>query len=85
METSQLGTFNVIPGHVLLVGTVRTFKQETRDLAERRVREIATQISQALGTSAESSTAEATRPRSMPNARPCSRPRSANGCSAPPT
>jgi hippurate hydrolase len=53
METSQLGTFNVIPGHVLLVGTVRTFKQETRDLAERRVREIATQISQALGTSAE--------------------------------
>ena len=53
METSQLGTFNVIPGHVLLVGTVRTFKPEMRDLAERRVREIATQISQALGTSAE--------------------------------
>jgi hippurate hydrolase len=53
METSQLGTFNVIPGHVLLVGTVRTFKQEMRDLAERRVREIATAIAQALGTSAE--------------------------------
>ena len=53
METSQLGTFNVIPGHVLLVGTVRTFRPETRDLAERRVQEIATQISQALGTSAE--------------------------------
>ena len=53
METSQLGAFNVIPGHVLLVGTVRTFKQEIRDLAERRVREIATAISQALGTSAE--------------------------------
>jgi amidohydrolase len=53
METSQLGTFNVIPGHVLLVGTVRTFKQEMRELAERRVREIATAISQALGTSAE--------------------------------
>jgi hippurate hydrolase len=53
METSQLGTFNVIPGHVLLVGTVRTFKPETRDLAERRVREIAVSISQALGTSAE--------------------------------
>ena len=53
METSQLGTFNVIPGHVLLVGTVRTFRQETRELAERRVREIATAISQALGTSAE--------------------------------
>ena len=53
METSQLGAFNVIPGHVLLVGTVRSFKQETRELAERRVREIATAISQALGTSAE--------------------------------
>jgi amidohydrolase len=53
METSQLGTFNVIPGHVLLVGTVRTFRPETRDLAERRVQEIATQISQALGCSAE--------------------------------
>ena len=53
METSQLGAFNVIPGHVLLVGTVRTFRQETRDLAERRVREIASAISQALGTSAE--------------------------------
>ena len=52
METSQLGTFNVIPSHVLLVGTVRTFKPGTRDLAERRVREIAGSISQALGTSA---------------------------------
>ena len=53
MQTSQLGAFNVIPGHVLLVGTVRTFKQEMRDLAERRVREIAGTIAQALGTSAE--------------------------------
>jgi len=53
METSQLGTFNVIPSHVLLVGTVRTFKAQMRDLAERRVREIAGSISQALGTSAE--------------------------------
>jgi amidohydrolase len=53
METSQLGTFNVIPGHVLLVGTVRTFKPQMRDLAERRVREIAGSIAQALGTSAE--------------------------------
>jgi amidohydrolase len=53
METSQLGTFNVIPSHVLLVGTVRTFKPQMRDLAERRVREIAGSIAQALGTSAE--------------------------------
>jgi len=53
METSQLGAFNVIPGHVLLVGTVRTFTPAMRDLAERRVQEIAGQIAQALGTSAE--------------------------------
>jgi hippurate hydrolase len=53
MQTSQLGAFNVIPGHVLLVGTVRSFTPAMRDLAERRVREIASSISQALGTSAE--------------------------------
>ncbi len=53
MQTSQLGAFNVIPGHVMLIGTVRTFTAEMRDLAERRVREIAGSISQALGTSAE--------------------------------
>jgi hippurate hydrolase len=53
MQTSQLGAFNVIPGHVLLVGTVRSFRPETRDLAERRVREIATSVAQGLGTSAE--------------------------------
>jgi amidohydrolase len=53
MQTSQLGAFNVIPGHVLLVGTVRSFRPETRDLAERRVREIVTSVAQGLGTSAE--------------------------------
>ena len=53
MQTSQLGAFNVIPGHVLLVGTVRSFRPETRELAERRVREIVTGIAQALGASAE--------------------------------
>jgi amidohydrolase len=53
MQTSQLGAFNVIPGHVMLVGTVRSFTPGMRDLAERRVREIASSISQALGTSAE--------------------------------
>ena len=37
MQTSQLGAFNVIPGHVELIGTVRTFRPETRELGERRV------------------------------------------------
>jgi len=53
MQTSQLGAFNVIPGHVLLIGTVRTFRPETRELAERRVREIVTGVSQGMGASAE--------------------------------
>ena len=53
MATSQVGVFNVIPDHVKLVGTVRTFEAATRDLAERRVREIATKTAEALGCSAE--------------------------------
>jgi hippurate hydrolase len=53
MATSQVGVFNVIPDHVKLVGTVRTFESATRDLAERRVREIATKTAEALGCTAE--------------------------------
>ena len=53
MATSQVGVFNVIPDHVKLVGTVRTFEGATRDLAERRVREIATKTAEALGCTAE--------------------------------
>jgi hippurate hydrolase len=53
MATSQVGVFNVIPDHVKLVGTVRSFQPETRDLAERRLREIATKTAEALGASAE--------------------------------
>jgi hippurate hydrolase len=53
MQTSQLGAFNVIPEHVRLVGTVRSFRPETRDLAEKRLREITTKIAEALGCSAD--------------------------------
>jgi hippurate hydrolase len=53
MATSQVGVFNVIPDHVKLVGTVRTFQAETRELAERRLREIATKTAEAFGASAE--------------------------------
>jgi len=53
MQTSQVGAFNVIPDAVRLVGTVRSFRPETRELAERRVREIATKVADALGGSAE--------------------------------
>jgi amidohydrolase len=53
MQTSQLGAFNVIPDNVKLIGTVRSFRPETRVLAEKRVREITQGISAALGGSAE--------------------------------
>src|SRR5438105_10907982 len=53
MATSQVGVFNVIPDHVKLVGTVRTFQPQTRGLAERRVREIATKTAEAFGATAE--------------------------------
>ncbi len=49
MQTSQLGASNVIPDAVLMHGTVRTFRPETRDLAEKRVREIVEGVAKALG------------------------------------
>jgi hippurate hydrolase len=52
LATSQIGAFNVIPDAVELVGTVRTFRPQTRDLAERRVREIATKVAEAFGATA---------------------------------
>ena len=53
MQTSQVGAFNVIPGHVELIGTARTFRDETRKMAELRIREIATAVAQGLGGSCE--------------------------------
>ena len=53
METSQTGVFNVIPDFVKLIGTVRSFRPETRVMAEARVKEIAGGISKAMGGSAE--------------------------------
>jgi amidohydrolase len=53
MHTSQTGAFNVIPDAVHLLGTVRTFRPATRDLAERRAVQIATGVAAALGGSAE--------------------------------
>ena len=52
MATSQVGAFNVIPDSVELVGTVRSFTAATRDLAERRVRELSTKVAEAFGCSA---------------------------------
>ncbi len=53
MQTSQIGAFNVIPEWVRLIGTVRSFRPETRDLAEQRVKEIAAKVAEALGAKAQ--------------------------------
>ena len=53
MQTSQLGAFNVIPDFVKLVGTVRSFRPGTRDLAEKRIREIAGKVAEAFEARAE--------------------------------
>jgi hippurate hydrolase len=53
MATSQIGAFNVIPEAVQLIGTVRSFKPETRDLAEQKVRSIASKVAEALGATAD--------------------------------
>ena len=53
MATSQIGAFNVIPDAVQLVGTVRTFRPQTRDLAEKRVKEIVCKVADAFGAKAE--------------------------------
>lgn len=53
MQTSQVGAFNVVPESVQLIGTVRTFRPHTRELAEARVREISAKVAEALGGKAD--------------------------------
>jgi hippurate hydrolase len=52
METSQTNVFNVIPDFVKLIGTVRSFRPETREMAEARIKEIVAGVAKALGGSA---------------------------------
>ena len=52
MATSQIGAFNVIPDAVDLVGTVRTFRAATRDLAQQKVKLIVSKTAEALGATA---------------------------------
>jgi amidohydrolase len=52
MQSSQVGAFNIIPDSVKLVGTVRSFRHETRDLAETRIKEIVAGVAASLGGSA---------------------------------
>ena len=53
METSQTNVFNVIPDFVKLIGTARSFRPETRDMAEARIKEIVGGVAKALGCSAQ--------------------------------
>ncbi|HUK04247.1 MAG TPA: M20 aminoacylase family protein [Burkholderiales bacterium] len=53
METSQTNVFNVIPDFVKLIGTVRSFRPETRDLAEARIAQIVEGVSLAMGARAD--------------------------------
>ncbi len=46
-------TFNIIPETAYLTGTVRCFSAETRDLAERRIREIVEAQAQVYGCTAK--------------------------------
>jgi hippurate hydrolase len=53
VETSQTNVFNVIPDSVKLIGTARTFRPETRDMAEARIGDIVAGVAKALGGSAD--------------------------------
>ena len=53
MQTSQVGAFNILPDSVTLIGTVRSFRPDTRDLAESRIKRIVTGIAESLGGSAQ--------------------------------
>lgn len=46
-------TFNVVPEEALMVGTVRTFKAETRDRIQARMGEVASGIARSFGLEAE--------------------------------
>ena len=52
MQTSQVGAFNILPDSVTLIGTVRSFRPETRDMAEARIKQIATGIAVPLDVNA---------------------------------
>ena len=45
--------FNVIPQHAVLLGTVRTFKPETRDMVEKQFRQIVSNTVAAFGATAK--------------------------------
>jgi amidohydrolase len=53
LQTSQVGAFNVVADSLKMIGTVRSFRPATRDLAEQKVRLICAKTAEAFGASAE--------------------------------
>jgi len=53
LQTGQLGAFNVVAESLKMIGTVRSFRPATRDLAEQKLKLICTKTAEALGATAE--------------------------------
>ena len=53
LQGGDLAAMSVIPRHVTLVGTVRTFRAEVQALVEKRLNHIVQSVAQAFGATAE--------------------------------
>lgn len=53
MQAGDLGAMSVIPPTATLVGTVRSFRRETQDQVENRLRELITSIATGFGATAD--------------------------------
>ena len=52
MQAGDMGAFSVVPSKATLVGTVRSFSAEVRDLVEKRLHEVCSGVALGLGASA---------------------------------
>ncbi len=53
MQAGDLGAFSVVPSKATLVGTVRSFSAEVRDLVEKRLHEVCSGVALGLGASTQ--------------------------------
>ena len=53
MQAGDMGAFSVVPSKATLVGTVRSFSAEVRDLVEKRLYEVCAGVALGLGASAQ--------------------------------
>jgi hippurate hydrolase len=52
MQAGDMGAFSVVPSKATLVGTVRSFNAQVRDLVEKRLNEVCSGVALGLGASA---------------------------------